>query len=157
MTPIASLALLFVAAGLLLLGSASIRRTGGREPSRASGAVLAGMTGLGLGFVLYVLFVPPLFLFPAAVAGILVTDWLRRRQWRLLGSFLVGAGGLWAAMTAWALVNDLTDDAVNYPGWTPTPLAAAVSLVILGATMLVAGRGEGGKRNGTVRSQPHSH
>lgn len=94
---------------------------------------MAGMTGLGLGFVLYVLFVLPLILFPAAVAGIVVADWLRRRDWLLLGSFLTGAGGLWAVMSGWALVNDLTDAAVSYPGWTPIPLAMGAAATIVGA------------------------
>ena len=68
-------------------------------------------------------FVFPLILFPAAVGGIVVADWLRRRDWLLLGSFLVGAGGLWAVMSGWALVNDMADAAVSTPGWTPIPLA----------------------------------
>lgn len=142
--PIASLSLLFVAAGLLVIAGASIGRARGHEPSRASSALMAGMTGLGLGFVLYVLFVLPLILFPAAVAGIVVADWLRRRDWLLLGSFLTGAGGLWAVMSGWALVNDLTDAAVSYPGWTPIPLAMGAAATIVGAALLLAGRGEAG-------------
>jgi hypothetical protein len=142
--PIASLSLLFGAAGLLVIAGASIGRARGHEPSRASSALMAGMTGLGVGFVLYVLFVLPLILFPAAVAGIVVADWLRRRDWLLLGSFLLGAGGLWAVMQGWALVNDLTDEAVSYPGWTPIPVAMGAVATIVGAALLLAGRGEAG-------------
>jgi hypothetical protein len=101
---------------------------------------MAGMTGTALGFLLYVMWVPPLIVFPIVVAGILVADWLARGDLLLLGSFLVGAGGLWAGLQSLSLINDLGDEAVTTPGWTPIPLALGVALTILGAALVVATR-----------------
>jgi hypothetical protein len=93
---------------------------------------------MALGFLLYVMWVPPLILFPIVVGGTLAADWLARSALLLLGSFLVGAGGLWAVMQGLALINDLSDEAVSIPGWTPVPLALSVAVTILGSALIVA-------------------
>jgi hypothetical protein len=142
MPPIAVVSLLFVGAGLLVLAGVSIGRTRGSRPSRATAMVMAAMTGVALGFLLRVLLVPPLLLFPLVVAGILVANWVSRREWPMLGSFLIGAGGLWTAMEGLARLNDLADPAVTFPGWTPIPLALAAASVILGVTFLMTERTE---------------
>lgn len=103
---------------------------------------MAGMTGTALGFLLYVMWVPPLILFPIVVAVIIVADWLARGELVLLGSFLVGAGGLWAGLQGLSLINDLGDEAVTTPGWTPIPLALGVAVTVLGAALVVATRQE---------------
>jgi hypothetical protein len=138
MPNVASLSLMFVAAGLLLLAGVSLGRTRGRQPSRTTRALMAGMTGVALGFLLLIMFVAPLILFPIVIAGILVADWLVRRAWLVLGSFLVGAGGLWTAMQGLALINGLADEAVSYPGWTPIPLAVSAAVTLLGAGLVLA-------------------
>lgn len=135
----ASILLLAVAAGLLLLAGVSIGRLRGRQASGTTYTVMAAMTGTALGFLLRLLWVAPLIVFPLAVAGILIAAWLSRREWRLLGAFLVGAGGLWAAMEVLALANDLADPAVTIPGWTPIPLAIGVAAAILGVTGVLIG------------------
>jgi hypothetical protein len=142
MPPIAVVSLLFVGAGLLVLAGVSIGRTRGSRPSRATALVMAAMTGVALGFLLRVLLVPPLLLFPLVVAGILVANWVSRREWPMLGSFLIGAGGLWTAMEGLARLNDLADPAITFPGWTPIPLALAAASVILGVTFLMTERTE---------------
>jgi hypothetical protein len=138
MGDVASLSLLFVAAALLVLAGMSVGRARGQPPSAFSTALLAGMTGIALGFVMYVMWVPPLLLFPVVVAGILMADWLVRGAMVPLGAFLIGAGGLWAAIQSVALVNDLSDEAVSIPGWTPFPLALSFAATILGAALIVA-------------------
>jgi hypothetical protein len=142
MPPVAVLSLLFVGAGLLVLAGVSIGRTRGSRTSRATALVMAAMTGVALGFLLRVLLVPPLLVFPLVVAGILVANWVSRREWPMLGSFLIGAGGLWMAMEGLARLHDLADPAVTFPGWTPIPLALAAASVILGVTFLMTERTE---------------
>lgn len=135
-----TLILLFVAAGLLVLAGTGIGRVRGRPVSRNDAAVMAGMTGVAVAFLGTVMAVLPLLLFPVAIGGVLVATWTARRQWDQLGAFLVGGGGLVAAMQGVALANDLADPAVSITGWTPIPLAAAVAATIIGIAVLIADR-----------------
>jgi hypothetical protein len=142
MPAIASVSLLYVAAGLLLLAGVSIGRGRGQQPSRTTEALMAAMTGVALGFLLRLLFAGPLLAFPVVIGGMLIASWINRRARHLVGAFLVGAGGLWAAMDLLALASDLSDPAVSYPGWTPIPLAAGVAAVILGVVAILVGGSE---------------
>lgn len=103
---------------------------------------MAGMTGVAVGFLLLVMWVAPLILFPLVTAAILLAAWLSRREWLVLGSFLIGAGGLWATMQGLARLNDLADPAVSIPGWTPIPLAVGTAAVIVGAALVLVDRTE---------------
>jgi hypothetical protein len=53
---------------------------------------------------------------------------------------LLGFGLLWTAMFGWPRLNDLSDPAITYPGWTPYPLAVGVALVALGLALVIATR-----------------
>lgn len=136
MPTVASLALLFVAVGLLLLAGVAIGRSGGRAPGRASAGVMAAMTGLATGFLALVMAVIPLIAFPLVMGTILLGAWTQRREWHLVGWFLIGAGSFSALSQALVLANDLSDRAVTIPGWSPVPLALGVAGAILGLTIL---------------------
>ena len=138
--PVASLALLFTAAGLLLILGVRIGRAGGREASARDTSLMAAMTGVAIGFLLLVLPVFPLLIFPMVIGGILVATWLAERRWLELGAFLVGGGLLWCATETLSLLNDLGDPAVTRPGWTPIPFGIAVAAAILGAALAIASR-----------------
>lgn len=140
MPTVAGIGLLFVAAALLLLAGMAIGRSRGRAPGRAIAGVMAAMTGLGTGFLGLVMPVVPLIAFPLSLAAILVVTWVLRREWHLLAWFLIGTGGFWALSQGLVLVNDVSDPAVTIPGWSPVPLALGVSAVILGITVILAGR-----------------
>ena len=137
MNDIASLLLLFVAAGLLIVLGVGLGRERGRQPSARDTALMAGMTGIAIGFLVIFLSASPLALGPIAIAAVLVVCWWRRSQVALIGAFLVGGGVMVAFMNAMWLLNDLGDPAVTIPGWTPIPLASAVAAVIVGASMLI--------------------
>ena len=136
MSGAASLLLLFVAAGLLLLAGVGIGRWRGRPPSTTESAVMASMTGIAISFLFTVMPVIPIVVFPFAIAGILVVKWTRERAWQQLGAFLVGGGGLVFGMQLLSRVNDLADPAVTVPGWTPIPMAVGAALSILGVTLV---------------------
>ena len=140
MNDAASLLLLLVAAGLLVVLGVNLGRARGRSPSARDTTLMAGMTGVAIGFLVVFLSASPLALGPVAIAGVLVAVWWRRGQVALIGAFLVGGGLLVALMNGMWLVNDLSDPAVSYPGWTPIPLAVGVAAAIMGATLLIAGR-----------------
>ena len=145
MNDAASLLLLLVAAGLLVVLGVGLGRERGRQPSARDTALMAGMTGVAIGFLVMVLSASPLSLGPVGIAVVLVAAWWRRGQTTLVGSFLVGVGLLVAGMQALALLNDLGDPAVSIPGWTPVPLALGVAAVILGTSIvIVAARREEG-------------
>lgn len=133
----ASLLLLFVAAGLLVLAGTGIGRWRGGLPSERDTAIMAAMTGGAATFLLTVLLVTPLVVLPAAAIGVLVVVWLDRREWLQLGAFLVGGGTLVATMQAYRLLNDVLDPAV-ISGWSPEPLAIGVAAVVLGMWFVVA-------------------
>ena len=136
------LGLLFAAAGLLVLAGVTLGRARGRPPSASARLLMAGMTGMALGFLLLVMPVLPFALFPLAVACILAADWGRRGAWALLGALLLGGGGFWLLTELQSFVNDVSDAAVSRPGWTPVPLGLSVAAVILGSALLIATRGE---------------
>jgi hypothetical protein len=133
----ATLLLLFVAAGLLVLLGVGIGRSRGRQPSRRDSALMAGMTGAACAFLTTFMGAGPL-VFPTGATCVLVAIWLIRGQWAQLGAFLIGAGLLVASMQTYQLVNDLLDPAVTVPGWTPAPLAIGVAAVILGTSLFLA-------------------
>ena len=135
-----SLILLFVAFGLLVLAGTGLGRAGGRTVSRADAALMAGLTGVALAFLLTVMPVLPLALFPMVIGTTLVATWVARGQTEQVGAFLIGGGGLVAVMQGLSLANDLADPAVSIPGWTPIPLAVAVAAAIIGITVVVARR-----------------
>jgi hypothetical protein len=137
----ASILLLFVAAGLLLLAGIGIGRWRGRPPSGGETALMAGMTGVAVMFLFVVMPVIPLVIFPFVVAGMLVTNWIHEGSWRPLGAFLVGGGALLFAMQALRRANDLADPAVIIPGWSPIPMAVGAALAIIGATLLAGSVG----------------
>jgi Ca2+/Na+ antiporter len=137
---VATIALLFVASALLLLAGTAIGRSRGRAPGRAIAGVMAAMTGLGTGFLALVMPVVPLIAFPVSVAAILVVAWVLRRDWHLIGWFLIGVGGFWALSQALVVANDLSDPAVTIPGWSPVPFALGISATILGLTVIFAER-----------------
>ena len=139
MNGFASAALLLVALGLLVLVLVASRRRSGRLPSPEHGLAMALMTGLATGFLALVFLGHPFMLFPLGVAAVLVVSWLREVRLADAGALLLGWGALWTAMFAWQLLNDLSDPAVSYPGWTPYPLAAGAALTVLGIVLL-AGR-----------------
>jgi hypothetical protein len=132
--------LLFVAAGLLLVLGNGLGRARGQPVSSQDTALMAGMTGVAVGFLSQFLWASPLALGPMAIAAILATIWWRRGQVALVGALLVGGGLIVAAMQGLALLNDLSDPAVTIPGWTPVPLAIGVALVIVGTSLGVAGK-----------------
>ena len=136
MNATASILLLFVAAGLLLLAGIGIGRWRGRPPSSLETALMAGMTGVAAMFLFVVMPVIPLVIFPFVVTGMLVTNWIREGSWQPLGAFLVGGGSLLFAMQALQRANDLADPAVIIPGWSPIPMAVGAALAIIGATLL---------------------
>jgi hypothetical protein len=137
--PVASLALLFTAAGLLLILGIRIGRWRGSQPGIRETALMAAMTGVAIGFLVLVLPVVPLLIFPMVIGGILVATWLAERRWTELGAFLLGGGLLWCATETLSLMNDLGDPAVTRPAWTPIPFAMAAAAVILGATLVWVG------------------
>ncbi|MDQ2673666.1 MAG: hypothetical protein M3Y40_03345 [Chloroflexota bacterium] len=143
--PGASLVLLFVAAGLLLILGIRIGRSRGAEASARDAALMAAMTGVAIGFLVLVLPVFPLLIFPMVIGAILVATWLAERRWLELGTFLVAGGLLWCATETLSLINDLGDPAVYRPAWTPIPFGMAIAAVILGASLVMAGRREGAR------------
>ena len=142
MNDTATVLLLFVAAGLLVVLGTGLGRERGRQPSARDTAVMAGMTGIAIGFLVVFLSASPLAFGPIGIAVVLIAAWWRRGQPALIGAFLVGGGVLVAVMNGMWLVNDLGDPAVSYPGWTPITLAGAVAAMIVGATLVVAARRE---------------
>lgn len=138
--PVASLALLFTAAGLLLILGVRIGRSRGREASARDTTLMAGMTGVAIGFLVLVLPVFPLLIFPMVVGGVLVATWLAEQRWMELGTFLVAGGLLWCTTETLSLLNDLGDPAVTRPAWTPIPFGMAVAAVTLGAALVIVGR-----------------
>lgn len=136
MSGTASILLLFVAGGLLLLAGIGVGRWRGRPPSGRETAIMAAMTGVAVTFLFVVMPVIPLVIFPFVIAGTLVATWISERAWRSLGAFLAGGGLLLFAMQAMSRANDLADPAVTVPGWTPIPMAVGAALAILGATLL---------------------
>ena len=139
MPSVASLALLFVAAGLLVLAAVGFARGRGTAVSPTLGAALAGLTGVALGFLSYVMPVMPLLLFPIVLGVALTVEWVRRGAWPSFGAFLMGAGGLWAAGQFISRMNDLADQAVSIPDWSPVPLGLGVAAMILGGALLLVG------------------
>jgi hypothetical protein len=135
---VASLLLLFVAVGLLVLAGVSIGRTRGREPSERDAALMAAMVGAASAFLLMILLVTPLVVLPGLVIGVLVTDWVRGGRLLHLGAFCFGGGLLVATMQTLTVLNDLSDPAVSVPGWTPIPLAASVAITVVGVALLIA-------------------
>ena len=142
MPAVASIALLFVAAGLLVLAGAGLGRARGGAVRSSDTALMAVMTGIAVAFLLLVMPVLPLALFPASIATILLVRWTVDRRWMPIGAFLVGAGGLIVVSQVLARINDLADDAVSIPGWSPLPLAIGVAAVIVGVTLGIVGRAE---------------
>lgn len=131
---------LLVALGLLLVAGASIGRARGCGPNAATQALMAALTGATVGFILLLLPVMPFLLFPAALTAGLSGAWIARRQWALLGWFLVGAGGQWVVSEGWGAWNDLADAAVSRPGWSPLPLVLASAAIVIGLGVLLASR-----------------
>ncbi len=140
--PVASIALLFTAAGLLLILGVSIGRRRGRETSTRDAALMAAMTGVAVGFLVLVLPVPPVLIFPIVIGGVLVATWLAERRWLELGAFLLGGGLLWCTTETLSLLNDLSDPAVYRPAWTPIPFGMAAAAVIVGAALMIASQGD---------------
>jgi hypothetical protein len=128
--------LLLVALALLLLAASALRRRSGTAPSTSQAVAMALMTGLALGFLALVFLGHPFMLFPLAISAVLVAGWIRQVQPALIGALLLGFGLLWTAMFGWQRLNDLSDAAVSYPGWTPYPLAAGFALIVLGVVLL---------------------
>ena len=143
MPTVAVIALLFVAAGLVVLAGIGIGRWRGRPPGPREASVMAAMTGIAVMFLFVVMPVIPLVIFPFVVAGILVATWITEKQWRPLGAFLAGGGALLFTMQVLSRANDLADPAVVIPGWTPVPMAVGAALAILGATLVLVGGSEG--------------
>jgi hypothetical protein len=140
--PVASLALLFTAAGLLLILGVRIGRGRGHEASARDTGLMAAMTGVAIGFLVLVLPVFPLLIFPMVIGGILVATWLVERRWLELGTFLLGGGLLWCGTETLSLLNDLGDPSVTRPAWTPIPFGLAVAAVVVGAALVMARRRE---------------
>jgi hypothetical protein len=138
----AVIALLFVAAGLVVLAGTGIGRWRGRPPGPREASVMSAMTGVAVMFLFVVMPVIPLVIFPFVVAGILLASWISGRQWRPLGAFLAGAGALLFTMQSLSRANDLADPAVVIPGWTPVPMAVGAALAIIGAALVLAGGSE---------------
>ena len=143
--PIASLALLFAAAGLLLILGVRMGQWRGREATARDTALMAGMTGVAIGFLVLVLPVIPLLIFPMVIGGVLVVTWLADRRWLELGGFLLGGGLLWSTTETLSLLNDLADSAVHRPAWTPILFGMAVAAAIVGAALMIAARREAGR------------
>lgn len=137
--PVASVALLFVAGGLLLIAASVAMRAGGRRPAGLPVAT-AAMTGLALGFLSLFLFLIPYVVFPLGISGILVLRWLADGRLTELGAFLVAGAGFWVLEEGAALLNDLSDPAVTYPMWSPIPLALAFGMMVLGTTLIIGQR-----------------
>ena len=137
--PVASIALLFVAGGLLLIALSCGTRVRGRQ-IHGLGVAMAVMTGLALGFLSLFLFLFPFVVFPLGIAGILIARWLAAGRLTELGAFLVAAAGFWVLEEAAALINDLNDPAVTSPAWSPIPLALATGLMVFGATLIIGQR-----------------
>ncbi len=125
-------------AGLLLLGSKDVGP--GRRSRRTLiiEAALAAMTGVGAASLKLMRPILPYVLVPVTVSAHLGSGWIARRQWLPLGFYLVGAAGFWLSWEAWLAWNDLTDQAVSRPGWSPVPLAVALAVALVGAGVLGA-------------------
>jgi hypothetical protein len=149
-TPQASIALLFVAAGLLVLAGVGIGRARGRAPSERDAGLMAAMTGIAVAFLFIVMPVIPLVVFPMVIAGILLAGWLAERRWLPLGAFLIGSGLFLAVTQALRRANDLADPAVTNPLWSPVPLAIGAAVTILGVTLVVVAL----RTNERPRKQP---
>jgi|SRR6266550_4874645 len=128
--------LILVAAGLLLVAASMASRASGRAASPWTIAAMAAMFGLAIGFLFRVLWISPLGLFPVALAAMLIADWVHHRRGRELGAFLTGAGALWVWGEVSSVINDLSDEAVTIPGWTPIPLAVSLIALVFGAALL---------------------
>jgi hypothetical protein len=136
-------ALLFVAAGLLVLAGTGIGRARGRRVTSGDAAGMAGMTGVAVAFLFTVMPVVPLVVLPAVIGGVLGIRWIMARQWLVLGAFLIGSGVLVVIGQTYRRLNDLGDPAVIIPGWSPVPLAVGAAITILGAALVVASRNPG--------------
>ena len=99
-------------------------------------AATAAMFGLAVGFLFRVVWISPLGLFPVALAVLVAVDWGRRGRVTELGAFLMGIGAMWTWGEISSVINDLSDDAVTYPGWTPIPLAVSLIALIFGAALV---------------------
>jgi hypothetical protein len=95
MSALVASVLIFVAAGLLALSAAMASQAAGREPPAWTSAGMAAMLGLALGFILQVVWISPLGLFPIGLSALLIADWGRRRKGGELGAFLMGGGAIW--------------------------------------------------------------
>jgi hypothetical protein len=136
---IASIVLLFVAGGLLLVAVSHWTAFGRAEPA-ATRYGLAVMSGLALGFLSLSVAVFPLIVFPVVMAVVLIRHWLAEGRLTELGAFLVAGASFWVLELGYARLTDLGDPAVVTPGWTPIPLAVATALVVLGATLILGAR-----------------
>ena len=135
-----SLILLVVSAGLVLVAMSYWAGAHGREPDPWLRLAMAGMSGLALGFLAHFLFIVPYVMFPLGFTAILVAHWLSSRRLGELGTFLLAAAAYWMVAELSARLNDLSDPAVSYPGWTPVPVAVAAALVVFGASLIVGER-----------------
>ena len=140
MPPVGAFILALLALGLVLLGWLTLARLQARRPSRMQLEAAAALAGVMLAFVVLLTPVPAFVTVALLAGGVLAALWLVRGEVASAGWFLMGAGDAWLLYEAWSGLNDLTDDAVSRPDWSPIPLVIALVASSAGATLIVLSR-----------------
>ena len=68
--------------------------------------------------------------------------YVRTRRLSDVGVLLASFGAVWTAFETGAWLNATSDPAVTIPHWTPAPLIAAVALLVVGLSVVVAASSE---------------
>ena len=111
-----------------------------RYLANAATRAAAALAGVTLALIVALTPVPPFVAVALLVGGVFVATWLVRGEVASGGWFLMGAADSWLLYEAWSGLNDLTDEAVSRPDWSPIPLVIALVASSAGATLIVLSR-----------------